>query len=330
MKNRYEGIVHFRSTYTYQLISNDADENEKMDEVIERNSDIKYSTKIPILYLDGSLFKTAYKNNTYAILSWSDVKQAAEDAGLKLDIKEPKDDEIIDVSKMYLLSLYTEKSGIRVTINGKEYRQIDDTNEPYLGYLQEQISFYLVNDHEFERLGPLGTMSYTYNYKISDMDSFEQTKADLDDLVKTKQENGEYIGRIAVDMRSNDIEWVKVLYTICIFMFLVFVLAGGSILFMKLYNDAFEEKERYQVLKKLGIDRKTLKKSIANELKFAYVGPLIVMTVSSWFSVHALAKMMSTELLSVNIISVLVIYAIFFVCYLLSVSVYQKNAGVKQ
>lgn len=330
MKNRYEGIVHFRSTYTYQLISNDADEKEKMDEVIERNSDIKYSTKIPILYLDGSLFKTAYKNNTYAILSWSDVKQAAEDAGLKLDIKEPKDDEIIDVSKMYLLSLYTEKSGIRVTINGKEYRQIDDTNEPYLGYLQEQISFYLVNDHEFERLCPLGTMSYTYNYKISDMDSFEQTKAKLDDLVKTKQENGEDIGRIAVDMRSNDIEWVKVLYTICIFMFLVFVLAGGSILFMKLYNDAFEEKERYQVLKKLGIDRKTLKKSIANELKFAYVGPLIVMTVSSWFSVHALAKMMSTELLSVNIISVLVIYAIFFVCYLLSVSVYQKNAGVKQ
>ena len=42
-------------------------------------------------------------------------------------------------------------------------------------------------------------------------------------------------------------------------MFMVFVLASGSIIFMKLYNDSFEERERYNVLKKIGISSKTLK-----------------------------------------------------------------------
>lgn len=329
MRDRYDGIVHFRNAYTYQIMGTEDNYKQQVDEIIKKHNSISYSTRLPILQLDASLFQTRYQNNAYAILSWSDVKQLAEEMDLEIDFKEPADDEIIDVSQLYLFSIYTEKSGIKVTINGKEYNQIAETAEPYLGYLQEKMSFYIISDREFERLSPLGTVYYTYNYKAENLDGFEETKAELTDFVNSRIENGEMLGSIAVNMESNDIEWIKMFYTICIFMFFVFVLASGSILFMKLYNDAFEEKERYQVLKKLGIDSKTLRRSIADELKFSYVGPLLVMTVSSWFSVHALAKMMNTELLHVNIISVLVIYVIFFICYLLSVLVYQKNAGVR-
>ena len=307
MRDRYDGIVHFRNTYTYQIMGTEDNYKQQVDEIIKKHNSISYSTRLPILQLDASLFQTRYQNNAYAILSWSDVKQLAEEMDLEIDFKEPADDEIIDVSQLYLLSIYTEKSGIKVTINGKEYNQIAETAEPYLGYLQEKMSFYIVSDREFERLSPLGTVYYTYNYKAENLDGFEETKAELTDFVNSRIENGEMLGSIAVNMESNDIEWIKMFYTICIFMFFVFVLASGSILFMKLYNDAFEEKERYQVLKKLGIDSKTLRRSIADELKFSYVGPLLVMTVSSWFSVHALAKMMNTELLHVNIISVLVL-----------------------
>ena len=45
---------------------------------------------------------------------------------------------------------------------------------------------------------------------------------------------------------------------------------------MKLYNDAFEEKERYRVLKKIGISQKTLKKGIQKELLFIYVVPFFI------------------------------------------------------
>ena len=118
------------------------------------------------------------------------------------------------------------------------------------------------------------------------------------------------------------------LYPVCIFMFMVFIFASGSIIFMKLYNDAFEEKERYRVLRKIGISTKTLKAGVQKELLLTYIVPFLLMSLSSYFSVHALANMMQTDLLSVNILSVGVIAIFFVVCYGLSVVIYCQNAGI--
>ena len=117
-------------------------------------------------------------------------------------------------------------------------------------------------------------------------------------------------------------------YPICLFVFMVFIFASGSIIFMKLYNDAFEEKERYRVLKKIGISQRTLQKGIQKELLFIYVVPFLIMSLSSYFSVHALANMMHTDLLMINIMSVGVIGLFFMICYGLSIVIYCQNAGI--
>lgn len=47
--------------------------------------------------------------------------------------------------------------------------------------------------------------------------------------------------------------------------------------------------------------------------------PFLLMSVSSYFSVHALEKMMNTDLLPVNLVSVAVVFVIFLdVFYYLS------------
>ena len=98
---------------------------------------------------------------------------------------------------------------------------------------------------------------------------------------------------------------------------------------MKIYNDAFDEKERYLVLNKIGMDRKVLKKAVANELKVAFIIPLLVMTISSYFSIQTIANVMKSQsLLQVNILSVVVIYGVFIICYFLSKKIYQKNVGI--
>ena len=153
-----------------------------------------------------------------------------------------------------------------------------------------------------------------------------QARENLDVLVEDTKEY--HTMRVAIDPKSNEIDWIKVLYSICIFMFLVFILASGSILFMKVYNDAFEEKERYGILKKMGIDKKILRRSAAMELMAAYGLSFLVMGISSLFSVGALGKMMFTSLLEVNLISVLVVFVILAVWYFLSLQAYERNAGI--
>lgn len=325
MKARYDAMVHFRNTYSFQFMSSRTNLDDTIRGLIEKDNQIAYSAQIPMLMLDASLFETMFTYNNYCILPYSKLEALAHSAGLEFELEKLKDDEVIRIPHIYLLSLLTDRSNQKVVINGKTYRQIQESSVPYMGYLQEMMDFYVVNDAEYEKLLPLGQEMQTYNYGLKDIYHFA---ASVDELDALKEEAGEDVARVTVDPNSSDIEWIKVLYTICIFMFFVFVLASASILFMKLYNDAFEEKERYRVLEKLGIAAGTLKKSLACELGSAYAMPFFVMAFSSYFSVHALEKMMYTNLLGIYFVSVAVIFVIFFFCYLCSVPVYAKNAEI--
>ena len=325
MKQRYDAIHLFRSTYTFQMISVKDHMEDQISDMIKKDNEIEYETKVQMLNLDPSYFGEKDQDASYGILSYSQVKQAAKAAGLDFDIKKIDDQEIVQVSKLYLLSIITEQTQKKVAIDGKKYLQVEKISEPYLGSLQEQDYYYMVSDKEYKRLAPLGQEVYLYNYKIKDI---QHMKASQDELLKFAAAHQNEMGLIVSDPNSSDIEWIKVMYSLCIFIFMVFILASGSILFMKLYNDAFEEKERYNVLGKIGISEKVLKKSVRQELRFAYAAPFLIMMVSSYFSVHALAKMMQADLLGIQILSVAIILVFFYLCYRISFAIYLRNTGI--
>lgn len=325
MKNRYDNIMQFRNAYTYQFMSVRDDLENEIIETVQKQNEIAAVSKGEILVLDPAIVKTPFKS-TYGFVSYSSLKQIAEDADMHFNLKEPDNDEIISVANMPLLSL-TSNQGITVKINEKTYAQVDETTVPYLGYFQEITDFYMVNDDVYNALRPLGQNSYINNIRIKDKNKFQASVNDLETLQQRYKDEGMVL--VKSDPQSNEIAWIKILYSVCVFMFMVFIMASGSILFMKLYNDAFEERERCSILRNIGISTRTIKKAVVNELRFAYGAPLLIMTISSWFSVHALAEMMKSELLDVNIISVVVIYIFFYLCYRLSIRFYMKNAAVK-
>lgn len=329
MKGRYETIIHFENTYTFQLLSQrtDLDENARM--LIQEESGLRVGTQMPILSVDPSLIQDDSFYSHYAILSYPHLMRLAKEAGLAFPFEEPADDEVIQVGHPTLLSLITDQSQRKVRINGQTFRQVASSTIPYLGYLQERMHFYVVNGPVYESLLPLGQEICTYNYQIEDHGRFPQVRDRLDGLVHSQEAQGlPPIARVAIDPASNELDWIKVLYSLCLFMFMVFILASGSILFMKMYNDAFEEKERCQIILKMGFDRTLLKRSIAMELGVTYGLIFLVMQISSFFSVGALGKMMFTDLTLVDLISSAVVLGILGLWYLLSVWAYGKNAGL--
>ena len=166
-------------------------------------------------------------------------------------------------------------------------------------------------------------MYYICNYKLADDTVFWEVRAAFDTIVSNTDEN--YTARVAIDPYSNEGEWIKSLHSLCIFMFLVFIMASGCIMFMKLYNDSFEEIQRYTVLRKLGFSTGTLSASIAHELVTAYLLPFAVMTVSAYFSVLALGKMMRADLFGIYVVSTVVVSAVFAAFCGLSIVAYQKT-----
>lgn len=321
MKNRHDGIVHFENTYTYQIMSDQAGYHDEFNSLIEKNNDITYQSEAEITVLDDK-----YANNKYtmqvAMISYDDVKNIAKATGLSFNLEEPKNNEYIELNRLYLMSLTNTSIVNTQDINGITYTSINKTTEPYLGYMQEDMNYMIVSDSTYNQLKPLGQSMYMYNYKINDPYQFEKSVADI-------QSSSHCLGLIKINPERADISWIKILFSVSIFMFMVFVLASASILFMKIYNDSFEEKERYNVLSKLGLDHRILKKSITHELLFTFIMPLLVMSCISYFSVSAIGKVMQTTLPSVNVISLIVIYICFLIFYILSRYLYINNIRKK-
>lgn len=324
MKNRYENIIRFENTYTFQLLSPRKDLGDLARQVIEEKAELEHWNQIPVLTMDPSLVHTGSVDKPRAAVAYSALQKLAEESGLAFALPELENSQLVKVTHLPLLSLITDRSEEAVTINGKSYLQIEETEIPYLGYLQESMSFYVVSDEEYAGLLPLGEEFILCNYRLSHSEDFVQTRDALDGFIGSLGDSG--IGRVAVDPNSSELDWIKVTYSMGVFMFLVFVVASGSIMFMRLYNDALEEGERIRVLAKLGIDQADLKRSVKAELAAAYGVPFLVMAFSSFFSVGALAKMMFVDLTGVNVVSLVVVFVILVLWYGISVKAYPISA----
>lgn len=328
MKLRYDVMARFRTVYTYQVLSDREDVEEELAALIGRENEVTYRTRADILSLDGSLLDAGNNARIMGLVSYSQICGMAEAAGLEKPLREPGDEETVRLAHAVLMSFLTDKSGITHEINGRAFRETEELCEPYFGYFQEAVDFLVVNDRVYEELLPLGTVLHSYHFGIADPGNFAASKGALSEFAAAEQARGRYMGCVSNDPVARDTLWVKILYSLGVFVFLVFVLAGGSILFMKVYNDAFEEKERYAVLRKLGCSEERLRESVVRELGCAYGLPFLVMAASAYFPVRALEKVTSMGLMSVYAVSVLVVFGFFLLFYGLSVRLYRKHVGV--
>ena len=314
MKERYHNLINFVNQYTFQLLTNQSGLGEKAAALISGAGDIACQTSLEALSVD----------DVHLVLKCSEVKRVAQERGAKSDLPEPADGETFYLSHQVLMTSIFNEKPVPVTIGGKEYLETQTIRDPYIGYMQREMGcFYVVSDSAYERLKGQGTTLYIHNYKLADDNDFEAARTALDVLISNTEEN--FTARVAVDPFDNDLDWVRMLHALCICMFMVFVVASGCIMFMKLYNDSYEEKERYLVLRKLGFSPGVLSASIARELLSAYMLPFVVMAVSAYFSVLALGRLMRTSLLSIYVVSTSVVLVVFVFCYILSVAVYRRN-----
>ena len=329
VKNRYDNMRRFDNFYTFQLITNQEKLGDPAEAVVSGYSDIACKTRISGVMLSSREEDDGFGTKAYLMLPYSGMKGLAEEAGLDFALSQPSEDEVIMLSNMPLMSFIGyEKNEPRV-IAGKRYERTATLRQPYLGYLQQMggTEFYVVNDAEYERRLPEGPEMHVFSYRISEPGDFERTRDALRSFARAEDYNqGEnYAGCVSVNPAEDDIVWVKVMYSLCGFVFAVFIMASGCIMLMKTYNDSTEERERYRVMKKLGFAEDTLKRSIAKELGAAWGLPFAVMAFSSYFSVRALASAMLVSLTAVNVVSVLIILAVFIVFYLISLSAYWNN-----
>ena len=156
----------------------------------------------------------------------------------------------------------------------------------------------------------------------------EASKPYLNTLAQSSEDGQAFTGVNYTQIDGKQDSWIRVMYSLCIFMFVTLVLAAGSIIFLKIGNEVYEDKERYKILEKMGIQKKSLRKSVRNEICFTYYCPFILMMITSYFSVKALGNVMREDLFVVNIWSMGIILLIFTVICAISVYTAKKKLSL--
>ncbi|TKH18587.1 ABC transporter permease, partial [Bacillus wiedmannii] len=114
-----------------------------------------------------------------------------------------------------------------------------------------------------------------------------------------------------------------------LFLGLVFLLATGSIIYFKQLTEASADRNRYIVLRKVGITKKEMKKAIAKQVSFIFAIPLLVGICHSLFALKGLTTIMPNEFLIPLLMSIGVYSVIYIGYYFLTVRSYYKIVSEK-
>ena len=186
----------------------------------------------------------------------------------------------------------------------------------------------IVNDDVYNRLKMQGEMLHFYGVKVDNEEQLlnQEVMEDitqkitpyLNDNMKTQ------VGIYAVE----NVAWLRVVYAIGTFLFLVFVMAEASIIYTKIYSDAMEDKEKYKILTRIGGSKKDLERAISKEIAIFYALPLVVGLIDSFFAIQVLGDFISENLLGTFIISAIICMGIFIISYIFSVASFKRVVKV--
>lgn len=125
------------------------------------------------------------------------------------------------------------------------------------------------------------------------------------------------------------LEATGLLMFIGIFLGLVFLLATGSIIYFKQLTEADADRDRYIVLRKIGVTKREMKQAIAKQVGFIFAIPLVIGILHSLFALKGFSTLMPFEILIPLLMSIGVYSVIYIGYYFFTVHSYFKIVSRK-
>ncbi|HBE9667589.1 TPA: ABC transporter permease [Clostridioides difficile] len=211
---------------------------------------------------------------------------------------------------VYTISIVSmDKDEVNKKLDGQLYNiSRGEVKVPVLGTGLNQ-SIIVVNDDTYFKLRDKGQQVYFYGAKVFQE---ENSQVMFNNIEKNLSLKNVYIqnGYKA----QGESQWMKFAYVVLVFLFLVFAIVAGSIIYMKIYSDAYEDKEKYKILLKIGTTEKDINRAVLKEVAIFYTLPMLSATISSYFALRLAGDLLMTDLFGIYILS-LVICLIIFIIY---------------
>lgn len=301
-------------------------------EITDLLGEKRFDLSTDVLMVDNTLKDVdEFQKEKYIVIPYNKFMDILKINGYEKDLEKVNEEMIKGNKAIYIQRPGTLASFIKknkVTIADKVF-EISEGNIRFkvLGSLLNYATI-VVNSEEYENFKSKGELINFYGIKINDDNKF----LNEDTIIKLSQKLEPYISndinfQVGI-YKTKNVEWLKLVYAIGSFLFLVFVLAEASIIYIKIYSDATEDKDKYKILKNIGASKKDLQKAIRKEVILFYVLPLSIGLIHSFFAIKVLGKFLSEDLNLTFVISVLVSIIIFIFSAIISIKSFKNIVKV--
>ncbi|WP_291653019.1 FtsX-like permease family protein [Clostridium sp.] len=329
MKTTYENSQRNITLYSLAISSTDEFNSEEIAHKLKEVGEEKYSLNTKVLKVNSTLRDVPkYQNNEYIVVSYDNLSNILKANGDEKDLDKFNEEMVEGNNVIYIErpgTLMSFISNIKdITLNDVKFNVSESTRIRVFGEALN-YSTIVVNNDEYEKLKETATEINFYGIKIENEENIINIIDEIGKNLNLETTQGFY-GQFEL----KTIEWVKFVYAIGGFLFLVMVLAEASIIYIKIYSDANEDKQKYKTLLSIGASKKDISKSISREVALFYFIPLAVGAIHSYFAINALADFMKENLNFVYLLSLVICIVIFIVNCIISIIGFKKIIGIKK
>lgn len=329
MKTTYENSQRNITLYSLALSSTDEFNSEEIADKLKQVGEEKYSLNTKVLKVNSTLKDVPqYQNDEYIVVSYDNLSNILKANGDEKDLDKFNEEMVEGNNVIYIERPGTLMSFLAntndITLNDVKFNVSESTRIRVFGEALN-YSTIVVNNDEYEKLKETATEINFYGIKIENEENIINVIDKIGKNLNLETTHGFY-GQFEL----KTIEWVKFVYAIGGFLFLVMALAEASIIYIKIYSDANEDKQKYKTLLSIGASKKDISKSISREVALFYFIPLVVGAIHSYFAINALADFMKENLNFVYLLSLVICIAIFIVNCIISIIGFKKIIGIKK
>lgn len=347
------------STATYDIVYDESNPEvaKEIASLIEQDPKHKITEETQISYktveaTTKSTFKQGSGENVddyYSVISESDYNHSIEKNKNGKKIKLDNNNQTLLVSMMYSDEFYHSTKGNAITLNGSnETFEIQDIAKevPVASIAIYNMNMLVVSDDAYQKIQGIEP---EYQYRAVNVTNAKEMKtlaSKIEKIVEekvsekhtimmqdTQSENatpsdGSMLVRTAYvtkyEVRQEVFATFGLIMYVAAFLGLVFMVATGSIIMLKQLSEAQEEIGRYRILKKIGVNRKEIKKTVYKQTAFVFALPIIVGILHAVFALRLASTMFMNPSILLTLGACGIFICIYFIFFLFTARAYNK------
>ncbi|MEB9571366.1 FtsX-like permease family protein [Bacillus cereus] len=323
-----EKDAHRIAPFSYIHLSKDKTSDNQIKRVISKDKDhpIIAQLDIPVIQVKGSTSAPFEDKDDLSVNLISENGFHKMNKVLKLgDIPKLASEQAIAFNKYLINQPVPNFTGQQVNIQlpegnytfklEKKSIQLTSGSEPELLYI-------VVDDAMFNLVAKQVSPIIYKAYKVAD----EKTTKETSEIVMTIVENDTHMRTFYKEYKK-----IKALTGMKIFVVsslaLVLLVATGSVLYFKQLTEAHSDKNRYEILRKIGVNKKEVRNTIAKQTLFIFLLPLIIGIINAAMLTMSIYLQYSMDIQQdiISFIYAMTTYGvIYLVYYVLTINSYNR------